>query len=252
MISVCIATYNGQDYIKEQLDSILFQLDKNDEIIISDDGSTDNTLNIIRSYNDERIIIRHHKTAKKSVSKPINLATKNFENALKNTSGDIIFLCDQDDVWQSSKISDCMKILNDKNCILLVHDATIVDNQLEVIENSYFDLVSSRKGFLKNITKNTYLGCTMCFKKELLNFALPFPQTLHAHDMWLGLLAEKVGIVEFVQKKLILYRRHSSNVTYSGGRSSNSLSFKIRYRINFSIIFWKRLFQIKFNKVFNL
>lgn len=95
MISVCMATYNGEEYIKEQLESILCQLGEMDEIIISDDGSTDNTLNIIESYNDSRIKI-HINTGKHGF-------VYNFENALQKAKGEYIFLSDQDDIWLPEK-----------------------------------------------------------------------------------------------------------------------------------------------------
>ena len=96
MISVCIATYNGSKYIKEQIDSILPQLDECDEIIVSDDSSTDNTLSILKSYHDRRIII--------FTNQKFNSPIYNFENALKHAKGDIIFLSDQDDIWEFNKV----------------------------------------------------------------------------------------------------------------------------------------------------
>lgn len=96
MISVCIATYNGGKYIKEQLDSILFQLGKDDEVIISDDSSTDDTLSILESYHDERIVIL--------TNQKFHSPVYNFENALKSAKGDFIFLSDQDDIWEPTKV----------------------------------------------------------------------------------------------------------------------------------------------------
>lgn len=97
MISVCLATYNGQQYILEQLQTILPQLSEDDEIIISDDNSTDNTVNLIKSINDNRIKIFINKSGKR-------IYTKNFENAINHSLGDFIFLCDQDDVWMPNKV----------------------------------------------------------------------------------------------------------------------------------------------------
>ena len=118
-ISVCLATYNGEKYIKEQLDSILPQLSANDEIIISDDNSTDDTINIIRSLNDERIKIYVNKT--KGI-------VKNFENALNNASGDIIFLSDQDDVWKNDKVKKILSAFSSDNSLTFVFsNAEIID-----------------------------------------------------------------------------------------------------------------------------
>jgi len=99
-ISVAIATYNGEKFIQRQLQSILEQLDENAEIIISDDGSSDNTLTVIKNFNDKRITVLRN---------PEKGLIKNFENALKHTTGNIIFLADQDDVWVKGKVTTMIK-----------------------------------------------------------------------------------------------------------------------------------------------
>ena len=114
MISVCIATHNGGRFLKEQLTSILCQIGENDEVIISDDGSTDDTLKIINGFNDKRIIVVNQKSPKGLPAH--EYATLNFENALKHAMGDYIFLADQDDVWVHNKVAVMMKYLeNFKN-----------------------------------------------------------------------------------------------------------------------------------------
>ena len=128
MISICMATYNGEKYIKEQIDSILPQLSKNDEIIISDDSSTDDTLSIIRSFNDHRIKI----FSGCNFHSPIS----NFENALKYAKGDYIFLSDQDDVWLENKVERMMEAL--KQYSLVVSDCYVVNKDCEIIRNSFF------------------------------------------------------------------------------------------------------------------
>ena len=95
MISVCMATYNGERYIKEQVSSIMQQLGENDELIVSDDGSSDSTLQVLDSFHDSRI---------KVFSGPRTGLTYNFENAIKNANGDYLFLSDQDDVWECNKV----------------------------------------------------------------------------------------------------------------------------------------------------
>ena len=103
MISVGLASYNGERYIREQVDSIIAQLDSIDELVISDDGSTDGTLDILASYNDPRIHVYHNEE-----NHGVN---GNFENALKHSQGDYIFLSDQDDVWLPGKVEACLKAL---------------------------------------------------------------------------------------------------------------------------------------------
>jgi glycosyltransferase involved in cell wall biosynthesis len=115
--SICIATYNGEKYIQEQIESILCQVDVNDEIIVSDDNSTDNTLAIVKSFNDDRITIY--------VNQGCKGYTGNFENALKYARGEYIFLADQDDIWVMGKVTKCLAYLQDYDFI--VSDAIIVD-----------------------------------------------------------------------------------------------------------------------------
>jgi glycosyltransferase involved in cell wall biosynthesis len=233
-VSVCIATHNGSEFIKDQIDSILCQLSDDDEIIISDDESTDKTRQIIQSYQDARIKLFNHKTSASYRNKPVNYRiTKNFENALKNATGDIIFLADQDDMWEKTKVQEILKLFQEEKVNLVLHDAVVVNKELQVQFNSYFQITHSRPGLLKNIIKNSYLGCCMAFDREILNKSLPFPDELIAHDMWIGLLAERYGRVLFLNKQLISYRRHSSTATTSGNNSGHSILFKISYRVQF-------------------
>lgn len=232
-VSVCIATYNGEKYLKEQLESIICQLKENDEIVISDNGSTDNSFEIIKQLNDPRINLIHN--PKKGLNVKIDsskfyLVTNNFENALNNCTGDIIFLSDQDDVWSLHKVSDCLNVFEKTNASLILHDAQVVDNVKKIIADSYFKLIGSKKGILRNLIKNSYLGCCMVFKRNVLDMALPFPEKIIAHDIWLGLVAEKYFDVFFLEKQLLQYRRHDLNVSQSAGKSNNSFFFKLEYR----------------------
>ena len=122
MISVCMASYNGEKFIKAQIGSILMQLGKDDELVISDDGSTDRTVEIIESYGDKRIrLLHHHKNlsiAKIRYSRNFYYTTENFENALRAAKGDFIFLSDQDDIWAENKITECMAVFSDADCIM--------------------------------------------------------------------------------------------------------------------------------------
>ncbi|MEP6513799.1 MAG: glycosyltransferase family 2 protein, partial [Parafilimonas sp.] len=173
-ISVIMATYNGERFIEQQLQSIITQLPLDSEIIISDDGSADATIQVIKNFKDTRIkIIENHKR-KGTVF--------NFENGLKHTSGDIIFLSDQDDVWLPDKVETVKKYLQEYD--LVMSDCKIVDETLEVLQDSLFASLQSGKGFLKNLISNTYMGCCMAFKKDLLKLALPFPENIPMHDIW--------------------------------------------------------------------
>lgn len=216
MISVCIATYNGSLYIKEQLDSILSQIGESDEVIISDDFSTDTTLSIIKSIHDDRIILLNN-----SFGRGVNY---NFENALKHANGNYIFLSDQDDIWLPGKVNNCIRALKDADCV--VHDAIVVDSNLNVLEESFFKSRNSGNGFMKNIYKNTYLGCCMAFRREMIEYILPIPKTkAFFHDNWIGGIIELRGKVVFIPFKGIMFRRHSSN-TSSTAKESNIPPFR--------------------------
>jgi glycosyltransferase involved in cell wall biosynthesis len=241
-ISVCIATFNGQEYIEEQLLSILNQLEDKDEIIISDDGSTDSTIEICNKFKDSRIKIFFNEDKLKH-SPNINKATKNFENAINKSSGELIFLCDQDDIWYENKVQIIKQIYSTSNFLCLVHDATIINSSGDIIESSYFNKINSGPGIFKNLISNSFLGCSMVFSKKVKNRILPFPKELHAHDMWIGLISEYYSKVFFLKEPLIYYRRHSKNVTNSGYKSSNPLNYKINYRLKFLFQFIARILK---------
>lgn len=220
MLSICMATYNGEKYIRDQLQSILTQLSENDEVIISDDSSTDQTINVIQTFKDDRIILLENQK--------FNSPIYNFENALKFASGDIIFLSDQDDIWKAGKvkmIKNCIKHYN-----LVLSDAEIIDCDGRILEESFYKINRSKSGIIRNIVKNSYLGCTMAFNRKILNKILPFPKDLPMHDWWIGLISEMCGKVYFLEDKLISYRRHENNATKAGGKSNYNLFQKIKFR----------------------
>jgi len=227
MISVCMTTFNGELYIKDQIDSILSQLSKTDELIISDDGSTDNTISIIKNIDDDRIRLLFHE--KKNEKYWFNYTTRNVEYALQHAKGEFIFLADQDDVWLPNKVSLMKSGLY--SCDLIVSNCNVTDNKLNITNYSYFDLIHSKRGIIHNILKNSYLGCCMAFKKELLSLFLPFPNGPIAHDIWIGLIADKKSCVKFIETPTLLYRRHETCVSTSCKRSNSSLIFKIYYRV---------------------
>lgn len=205
MISVCIATYNGEKYIEKQLESILSNIKAEDEIIISDDGSSDNTLNIINKLKIKNSNIKVIKGPQKGV-------VLNFQNAINHATGDYIFLSDQDDIWEENKVECVMKYFQ-QHYTIVVHDASIINGNEKIIETSFFKIRGSGSGILKNFIKNTYIGCCMAFTRELKNYILPIPQNIEMHDWWIGLLGEIYGKPIFIQDKLIKYRRHENNVS---------------------------------------
>nr|WP_285825039.1 glycosyltransferase family 2 protein [Schaedlerella arabinosiphila] len=235
MISVCMAAYNGSKYIGEQIDSILNQIKKDDELIISDDGSTDETCTIIKSYKDDRIRLLHGN---------FHDYTRNFENALKHSKGDYIFLADQDDIWIEGKVLNCLKALENSNCNLVVTDAIITDNNLNIIENSYFEYCRVKNGFFVNLLKSRYIGACMAFHRRMLDVYLPIPGSSKyiAHDYWIACISELRGNVILLHEPLMYYRRHAG--TASQGiekRSKKGILEKLYKRIYICIYIVRRI-----------
>jgi Predicted glycosyltransferases len=218
-ISVCIATYNGEKYIKEQLDSILVQLGEYDEVIIGDDGSTDLTLDIIKTYNDPRIKI--YKNSFKNL-------ILNFESTLEKAKGEYIFLSDQDDVWLPNKVKDSLKDLCKYDVV--ISNCKVVNKNLDVIHESFFEINNSKSGLVSNLIKNSYLGCCFAFRKKILKKALPFPKQIPMHDIWLGFVSELFYKVKFNSTAMMLYRRHGDNESAAAESSPYGLIDKIKFR----------------------
>lgn len=216
-ISVCLATFNGEKYIRQQIESILFQLGKDDELIISDDGSKDRTLSIVESFADRRICIFHNRVNHGFIG--------NFENALNAARGDYIFLCDQDDIWTPDKVQVSLHAL--KKADLIVHDAEMIDAMGNILGQNYYSVMHSGTGLWSNFMHTRFLGCCMAFNRKVLNACLPFPKYITGHDYWIGIYALLKFRVLFISERLVYYRRHTGNVSSSGQKSKNSLIYKI-------------------------
>ncbi len=219
-ISVALAAYKGEQYIAAQLESILLQLGKNDEIIVSDDYPAGKTRDIVLNMASSDKRIRYIEGKGEGV-------VSNFENAMKNCTGDVIFLSDQDDVWLPEKVESVMNEIRN-GAQLVLHDASVTDADLNITDKSYFSSHGSNASFSRNLIKNSFVGCCMAFTRELMLETLPFPGELPMHDWWIALIAlKKKRKTVLLQKPLILWRRHGSNVT--GGKTS--LAQKITWRL---------------------
>lgn len=231
-ISVVMAAYNGSAYIQQQVKSILCQLGPNDELILVDDCSSDDTLDLISGFNDLRINV---------YSNDVNMGVRNtFEKAIGLATGSIIFLSDQDDVWHPEKVSKFSEIFNNlPEVSMVLSDARIVDNVGSVVVESFF---KRRGGFVPgivaNLVKNRYLGCVMAFRKNLLEQILPFPTSIPQHDMWIGLVNEVYGKAYYISTPLIDYRRHESNASSASSniRGSFVQIFKWRWALLTSLV----------------
>lgn len=235
MISVCMATYNGGKYIQEQVESILEQLGVDDELVVSDDGSKDDTLKILSCFHDDRIKV-YLNTGEHGF-------VKNFENALIHSQGDVIFLSDQDDIWHPDKVKTVLPLFD--NYDLIVHDADLIDGDGKPLCKTYFSLTHGKRGFLANLWKTRWLGCCMAFKRDVLNVCLPFPKRIVAHDYWIGMMGMVKFNYCFFNNALISYRRHNNNVSTSSEKSSNSMFYMLlTKRVNLIIAIACRMFYI--------
>lgn len=224
MISVCMATFNGERYLKEQLDSILNQLGEKDELIVSDDGSGDNTQEIVHAYQDKRIRFFHN---------PHNGIANNFENALSKAQGKYIFLADQDDVWLPGKLDKMVKFLDKEGLDMAMCNCALVDQELKIMKSPHFNAQwPMKRRLLSNLYKNAWLGCCMAFRSSVLKATMPFPRGLAAHDLWLALYAQWHFRTGYLDEVLVWYRRHDNTVSFTGSVSTNSLSYKLKYRLH--------------------
>jgi len=221
MVSVCLATYNGSNFIYEQLTSILKQLKETDEIIISDDNSTDNTLDIIKAFADSRI---------KIFLNPDKGVISNFENALLKSSGNFIFLSDQDDVWMDNKYEVMLCEL--RTADMVISDAKLINENATLLLDTYFSVNKSKFSFLQSFNKNPYLGCCMAFNRKVLNKATPFPSNIPMHDIWIGMIAKTFFKVKVINEALLLYRRHGGNASAATEKSPYNFYEKLSFRLN--------------------
>lgn len=215
MISVCVATYNGEKYLAEQLESILSQLSDNDEIVISDDNSQDRTIEIAESFADPRIFI-----IKNSVNRGV---VRNFERALEASKGDYIFLSDQDDVWLEGKVALSIEKLkeleqgNKERPVLVFSDMTVTDKNLKTVTQSQFrhtknDTATSPTPKILSVA-NRLPGNTLAFNRKAKEISLPIEDFAVMHDWWISCAVVSTGgAVGVIDKPLVLYRQHANNV----------------------------------------
>lgn len=228
-ISVCMATYNGEKYIKEQIESILKNLNAEDEVIIVDDKSKDKTVSIIESYNDRRIVL---------IKNEKNLGVnKSFEIGINSCKNEYIFLADQDDIWIDGRVNKMIESLMKNQKSIVAGNQEFIDSFGKKINYSILDLdMNDSEKKMKNIYRifignAYYTGCAMAFKKDIKSKILPFPNYIESHDLWIA----KIGILEntifHLQDKVLKRRIHSSNVSIG----NRSLTKKIKSRIIFLI-----------------
>lgn len=239
-LAILMATYNGEKYIKEQIESILSQTYQEFDVYIRDDNSKDNTLNIIneyaRKYPNKIFIVKDENIAKG--------AYKNFmlllEYVKKMDKYDLFMFSDQDDVWLKNKVEIVVNKYNeqlDKNMPILIHtDLYVVDKDLNIISNSfvkYSKLRSDYTEFNKYLVQNNVTGCTMLINKKLVNLVNFKIEYVIMHDWYFALIASSFGKVIYIDKPTINYRQHGDNtVGAKSGKGIKYLYSKISQRDN--------------------
>lgn len=243
-VSIALASFNGSDYLKEQLESFLTQSQLPDEVVICDDGSTDDTIKIILDFQDRAPFnVRLCQNTQ-------NLGhVQNFSKALSCCSGDIIFLSDQDDKWWPEKISTLTRELQaNPMCWMIIHDGEIADAQLSSTGMSKMSQVHGGYGEVHTIST----GALSVLRRDLLQYAIPIPKNVTAHDSWLHAVASLMPRRRIVFKKKLQYiRRHAENtsswvvndrkkisrfdVMRAQFQSSPSISYKDRIAFNFHL-----------------
>ena len=218
MIDILMATYNGEKYIEEQLESIINQTYTNWRLIISDDCSSDRTVEILKCYQkkySEKIIVYENGI-------PSGSAQNNFYQLLDYTTSKYVMFSDQDDVWKPDKIAltyDKMRQMQKeygRDIPLLVHtDLCVVDDKLETINRSLFSMqqMDYTRDKLNNLLiENVVTGCTVMVNRSLLDMVYQKPKYSIMHDMWLALIAASFGKIGFVNSSTIFYRQHAGNL----------------------------------------
>lgn len=233
-IEILLATYNGEKYIDQQINSIINQTYTNWKILFRDDGSTDNTVRIIEkfieAYPDKMMLV---------IDKEKNLgASGNFSRLLESSQSDYTMFCDQDDVWLPDKIKLTLEKMRElesstpKETPLLVHtDLEIVDQDLITISKSMFEFQNLDKhsnSINKMLVQNNITGCTVMINKNLRNISKPIPKDIIMHDWWIALVASVFGEIGFVNGQTIKYRQHGSNDTGAKGYSIKYILERIK------------------------
>ncbi len=248
MISVALCTYNGENFIEEQLDSILNQTLPVDELVICDDGSSDNTLEILKKYKDKDNRIKIY-TNKKNLG-----SIKNFEKAILLTSGNIIFLSDQDDIWKDDKVEIMYNFFQkNQSCSMLFTNGILIDEYNNSLGSTLWekwefdDLIKlkwkiNKNAFLDLIrNKNKVTGATLAFKGDLKNEFIPINTPLgYWHDTWIAMHAAYSNSLFFLDECTIKYRSHKNQQIGLNTKTMNVDKFKITFRK------FKRIIKKKF------
>jgi glycosyltransferase involved in cell wall biosynthesis len=214
VVSVAMATYNGDKYLREQLDSIYAQTHPKLEVIVCDDGSVDNTASILEEYKQKHGLI--YKVNESNLK-----VVKNFEKAILQCTAPYIALSDQDDVWLPGKIEKSLKKILELELqygahvpLLIFTDLTVVDDNLHILHPSlwkHLKIAPKNIMFNRLLVENVITGCTILMNQTLAKLAFPGPNEIIMHDVWLGLVSSYFGHISYIPETTVLYRQHSNN-----------------------------------------
>jgi glycosyltransferase involved in cell wall biosynthesis len=229
MISVCIATYNGEKYLRRQIDSVLNQLGDEDELVISDDSSTDGTVDIVRAYQDKRIKLHD--------GQEFHSPIFNFENAIKHAKGDIIVLADQDDKWLPGRVEKAVKLHNEGCNLVVCNRKNVYKDHIGVHHTD-----NPIKNTWETLKASPFIGCMMSMDRRVLELAIPFPKEIAMHDLWIGLLAQRNLKCGYIDEPLVEYNRHEESYI---AKHHFSLYRKLKYRWEIYWLVRKREKELK-------
>jgi len=239
LVSIPIITYNGENYLRGQLDSIYNQTYKNIEVLAFDDSSSDRTIDILKEY--------HHTHGLKYTINQDNIGfQKNASQSLLACNGELIAPCDQDDIWKPEKLEKLVANIGDS--LLIYSDSIPIDEKGNKLAENFVQRVrrlvegSNNKNFF---FENCVSAHTMLFRRELLEYALPIPEEMAFHDWWITFIAATYGHIRLYEEPLVYYRRHSSQVTMEKKKDYISFFGRIRFKEN-------RLIQSKSSTLKNL
>lgn len=236
MIEILLATYNGSEYLEEQINSLLSQTYADWHLTVRDDGSTDGTMDVLNEYQGmypEKITILEDR-------EPSRKACFNFLRLVKevkqNHKGDYYMFCDQDDVWEPDKIEQTVKLMTKmttkygKETPILIHsDLFVVNEDLELVSPSFmrYTHVSEYKNLCDLLLMNSIVGCTVMINRSLLEMFSRVEESkdIHMHDHLLGLMAATFGKIGYVRSSTVKYRQHSGNSM--GAADAGSIKYKI-------------------------
>jgi glycosyltransferase involved in cell wall biosynthesis len=206
LVSIAMATFNGEEYLIQQLDTLVAQSYQNLEIVVSDDGSTDNTLSILELYAKKYSNFFVHK------NEVLHGVKRNFENALEHCKGTYIAFSDQDDLWMLDKIEKQVNAIGDYAAIY--HNSLFIDKNGNSLHKSLGQSVNSYSGFDARsfLLFNCVSGHALLFHRKMLEIAIPFPDARY-HDWWLAFRAADNGGIKYLNETLVHYRQHNKSQT---------------------------------------